>query len=61
MKYWIQVQAPAGNWVDVLGTDDLNAAAKYAMWQQNHGPVKARVIERKDEVLYDSFVVLEHR
>jgi hypothetical protein len=52
MKYWAQIQAPAGNWVDVLGTDDLETAFDFADWHREKGD-QARVVKRIDLPLED--------
>ncbi len=51
MRYWVQMQAPAGNWVDSLGTDDKAGAIAHAKWLNNQGQRAARVIERADVVV----------
>ena len=52
MKYWIQTQAPAGNWCDTLGTDDLMSARNFADYQRSLGRT-VRVAERADVVVPD--------
>lgn len=52
MRYWTQTQAPNGNWVDVLGSDDLDTCKGYADFQQDKLGRTARVIARTDEVVY---------
>lgn len=44
MRYWVQVKAPAGNWVDSIGLDDLVQAKEYASALGD----EARVVERTD-------------
>lgn len=50
MKYWVQTQAPAGNWVDSIGTNDLKAAKAHARYLHSIGET-ARVISREDTVV----------
>ena len=50
MKYWVQVQAPAGNWYDSLGSNDLNAVRKHAAHLRERGHT-VRIIRRKDTVI----------
>lgn len=49
--YWVQTQAPAGNWVDRTGSDDLKNTKQYAEYEAGRG-VNSRVIERFDKVLH---------
>lgn len=46
-KYWVQKKAPAGNWVDSLGSHDFDDALRHAAACGE----EARVIERSDKVL----------
>lgn len=46
-RYWVQTQAPAGNWVDSMGTGKLEDAHSYADYERSHGN-KARVVERQN-------------
>lgn len=50
MKYYTQIQAPAGNWVDVLGSDDVTSCRMFAKYRRELGDT-VRVIERKDKVV----------
>jgi len=50
MKYWVQQKAKAGNFYDVLGTDNLKSARSYADHQRKAGFV-CQVIKRKDIVI----------
>jgi len=50
MKYWLQTQAPAGNWVDSLGTDDLESALSHSDYLQDSGK-KTRIVTRVDKVV----------
>lgn len=47
---YVQTQAPAGNWSEVLGTTSLKSAQEYAEYERGKGN-KARVIERQYRVL----------
>lgn len=50
-KYWLQTQAPAGNWSDLLGVDTLEQAALRGRWlAENHGD-NWRVVIRTDKVV----------
>lgn len=51
-RYWVQVQAPAGNWIDYLGVDDLEKARSYAEGRKEKQEA-ARVVERKDVVVWE--------
>lgn len=54
MKYWLQVKAPAGNWVDWVGTDDLESAKDHAAWLVEEGHYReTRVVERLDTVIWE--------
>lgn len=48
MKYWVQVKAPAGNWVDHLGTESLASALQMAVYKSKNGEA-SRVVIRKDK------------
>jgi len=51
MRYWMQVQAPGGNWVDSLGANDIESCLAHGDYlTQEHGKV-TRVIERMDVVI----------
>lgn len=50
-KYWIQQRAPAGNWVDRLGADDLTTVVSHFNWCRDNFPEEHRVIERTDVVV----------
>ena len=50
MKYYAQTSAPSGNWVDVLGTDDMAVAQSYCTHSQNKTG-SGRVVERSDHVV----------
>lgn len=51
-KYWLQTQAPAGNWCDSLGTNNRKDAERHGRFLKHHGE-KCRVIERIDRVLVE--------
>jgi hypothetical protein len=52
MKYWIQTQAPAGNWVDRSGFEaDSHAAAVEYFKSFSKGYDSARLVERTDSVV----------
>lgn len=50
MKYWLQTQAPAGNWVDSIGSDDQEVCQRHGAYLAKHGET-VRVVERQDIVL----------
>lgn len=50
MKYWVQNQAPSGNWVDSLGTDDLNIAVGHRDYNNTKGEI-SRIVCREDTVV----------
>ena len=47
MRYWLQVKAPAGNWVDSVGTDDKQSAIDHGRYLETKGE-ETRVVERTD-------------
>jgi hypothetical protein len=51
-QYWTQVKAPAGNWFDSLGTDELAGAISFAKFEVEQGNT-ARVVSRTDIVVWD--------
>jgi hypothetical protein len=51
MRYWVQTQAPAGNWVDNMGTDNLFGGAgalSMAAYLQTTKGCTVRIVERVD-------------
>lgn len=53
MQFYVQMQAPAGNWYDILGTNFYEDARQHAEWYFKHfqnGTVNVRIIERKEEI-----------
>lgn len=50
--FWMQTQAPAGNWVDSIGTDDKAAAVRYAKHHIEKMNEQARVVDRFDTVIW---------
>lgn len=50
MRYWVQTQAPAGNWRDELGTNELERATSFAEYLHGKGH-NVRVVERVDTVI----------
>jgi hypothetical protein len=49
-NYYLQTQAPAGNWVDYLGSSDLNGLRLHAAHSFARGD-KVRIVERHDVVV----------
>lgn len=50
MKYFLQTQAPAGNWVDSLGTTQ-EGCEQHGRYLQEHGHA-VRVVKRSDRVVW---------
>ena len=50
-RYWLQTQAPAGNWVDSVGTT-LEACISHGRYLQQRGEI-VRVVKRTDRVLWN--------
>jgi hypothetical protein len=49
VRYWAQYRAPAGNWVDSIGTDNQERAIEHARYLVKSTDAEdARVIERVD-------------
>lgn len=46
LRYSVELQAPAGNWNRVLGTNDLQGAVNYAKFEQG---LKSRPVRVVDE------------
>jgi len=50
--YYIQFQAPAGNWVDSIGTQDLKDAKRHLSYEKKLKREKNwRIIRRYSEVI----------
>jgi hypothetical protein len=48
-RFWLQTLAPAGNWVDSIGSDDFSSVCDHGRWlveKMNHQ--HTRVVERVD-------------
>lgn len=53
MKYWVQAKAPAGNWYDMLGTNDKDAAIRYAKHAIDvEKYTSIRIVERIDTPIW---------
>lgn len=48
MRYWLQTKAPAGNWVDFMGSDDLQSVKDHANWHYDETGEQVRIVERTD-------------
>lgn len=48
MRYFTQTQAPSGNWIDVLGTDNQADAEAFMRYQFEQQGKNARVVKRVD-------------
>jgi hypothetical protein len=46
-RYWLQTKAPAGNWVDCLGSELITDCISHGHYRRGRGD-EVRVIERKD-------------
>lgn len=49
-RYWLQCQAPAGNWYDSLGTPRLDIATSHMEFLQNSGKI-CRIVTKTIDVL----------
>ena len=47
-RFWLQVQAPAGNWADRLGSDKLSYVVEHGDYLRNQHGERTRVVERFD-------------
>lgn len=52
MKFWVQTQAPAGNWVDSLGCNQLEDADSFAKHLVDTGH-KVRLVIRTDVTILE--------
>lgn len=52
MCYWLQTKAPAGNWVDNLGSDVRKSCIEHGKFLKERGD-DVRVIERTDRVIWE--------
>lgn len=53
MKFWLQEQARAGNWVDRMGTDDIHSAVSQLRYSEVTYPNdQFRVVMRDDKVVF---------
>jgi hypothetical protein len=44
MRYTVQCQAPAGNWYDVLGTNDVHLVVRHANYHVEKGD-EVRIVD----------------
>lgn len=51
--YWLQTQAPAGNWTDNLGTEVLENAVSHGKWLMENEKETVRVVTRLDTVVWE--------
>ena len=51
--FWVQTQARAGNWVDSLGTSDLESAKNSRLYEEQEGGRKARVVRKQYRVVVE--------
>lgn len=52
MKYWLQTQAPAGNWADSVGSEKLDVLRKHGAYMEKQGAT-VRIVSRTDKVISD--------
>lgn len=55
MRYYLQTQAPAGNWTDHLGSDSLETCQQHALYlvnKQDYPANQVRVVERVDTTVW---------
>lgn len=50
--YWLQTQAPAGNWVDNMGSASRNSVITHGKWLQKEHGETVRVVDRTDTVIW---------
>jgi hypothetical protein len=53
VKYWLQVKAPAGNWVDSIGCNDKQSCLDHAKYSAEQGE-DVQVVERVDTVIWST-------
>lgn len=54
MKYWLQTQAPAGNWTDYLGSHDEQTCVQHGEYLINDTDYvgSVRVVKRTDTEIW---------
>lgn len=55
-EYFLQTQAPAGNWTDCLGSIDKETCVGHGKWrmvQPQYAHQKVRVVERVDTPVWE--------
>lgn len=60
-KFYTQVQMPSGDWIDSIGSDNLDSCARYMIYCQDKGKI-VRVVSRTDTIVNipGSFVEYEN-
>jgi hypothetical protein len=51
VKFWLQTKAPAGNWTDVLGSNDLANCVSHARYLSDEHNEETRIVERVDTIV----------
>ena len=57
-QYWLQTQAPAGNWVDRIGSEDDAYLFNHAIASDHYPDGTWRIVKRTDEVIQQPTVPL---
>ena len=50
--YFLQIKAPAGNWVDTLGSYSKKSCVQHGKWQRTANAKQVRVVKRTDQVVW---------
>ena len=50
--YFLQTQAPDGNWVDCLGSYSKKSCIEAGKWQRTANDKKVRVVKRTDRIVW---------
>jgi hypothetical protein len=57
MRYWLQTRAPAGNWVDSLGSDSYSDCVGHGEFLRARGEA-VRVVVRIDRVVWQDGITI---
>lgn len=52
MRFWVQTKAPAGNWVDSIGSTNEFTCIEHAVHMSEQG-VQVRVVERTEVSIWE--------
>jgi hypothetical protein len=55
MTYWLQTKAPAGNWVDNLGSENKDACITHGRYLREKNSETVRVIKRTDHQVWNGY------